>query len=102
MTHWLVIGGERKTMKQELEQWKNLKQYINNYPESEVIIYLKSAGDIYSRVVKLKCKQNYQELDLDCNGGDKSIKHLDYRPSGIELCNWNVDEFIESLEKVTA
>jgi len=92
-THWLGVGGIRKTLLEEDQQWKNLKYYIDNYPESTVTIFFKETGrDLFEKIVKLECDQNYQNLELDCNSGfNTSFRHLSYKPKGLEICKLSLD-----------
>ena len=92
-THWLGVGGIRKTLHVEDQQWQNLKYYIDNHPESKVMIFFKETGkDLFEKIVKLECNQNYQNLDLDCNSGfDTSFRRLSYKPKGIEVCKLSLD-----------
>ena len=51
---------------------------------------------MFAIFIRLECEQNYNDLDLDCNSMfDGSIKHLNSKPSNIELCNKPIDWFIE-------
>jgi hypothetical protein len=95
MIHWLQLGGKNISLKNEEKQWNNLKQYINTYKDSKITIYQKTTGDIFCRIIKLECNQNYNDLDLECNSGyNYSIKHFNGRPSNIELCNIPFEYFI--------
>ena len=94
MTHWLQIGGTRVSQKAEDRQWNNLQEYLSDYPESKATIYLKETGDLFCKIVKLECNQNYRDLDLYCNGGDGSAKHLNHKPNDLVLCKLQIDYFI--------
>jgi len=94
MIHWLEIGGIRIGMKDEDKQWNYLKKYLSEYPESKATVYFKDS-DLFARVVKLECKQNYRDLDLHCNScSNSSIKHLNHKPQNIELCKNQLDYFL--------
>lgn len=96
MVHWLQIGGIKCSIDCENKQWQNLKEYLIKYPESKVEIWKKCTGDMFAIFIRLECEQNYNDLDLDCNSMfDGSIKHLNSKPSNIELCNKPIDWFIE-------
>ena len=102
MTHWLEIGGTRISTKNEDMQWDHLKKYLSEYPESKATVYIKNTGDLFATVVRLECKQNYRDLDLECNSGsDGSIRHLNYKPKNIELCRMQTDYFF-NRERATA
>ncbi len=92
--HWLEIGGIGIDMKDEDNQWDRLKKYLSEYPESKATVYNRNTGNLFARVVKLECKQNYRDLDLDCNSmSNGSIRHLNYKPKNIELCKVQIDYF---------
>jgi hypothetical protein len=92
--HWLEIGGIRINMKDEDKQWDHLKKYLSDYPESKATVYIKNTGDLFARVVRLECKQNYRDLDLECNScSDCSIRQLNYKPQNIEICKKQIDYF---------
>jgi hypothetical protein len=94
MTHWLQAGGMRVSQKAEDRQWNNLQEYLSNYPESKATIYLKETGDLFCEIVKLECSQNYRDLDLYCNGGDGSLKHLNHKPNNLTLCKLQIDYYV--------
>lgn len=97
MVHWLEIGGINKTKEEELEQWNNLNEYLRKYNDASYEIYCKNTGDIYKRVVKLKCKQDYNSLDLDCNSlFNDSIKRLSNKPTGIERISKDIYFFLSA------
>jgi hypothetical protein len=94
MVHWLQIGGIKSSMKNEDIQWANLKKYLEEYPESKAVVYIKETGDIFCKVVKLECSQNYNDLDLDCNSMfNGSIRHLNHKPNDIALCRLQLDYY---------
>jgi hypothetical protein len=94
MTHWLVIGGTRIRAEHEKKQWDNLKEYLEQYKDSKATVYLKTTGDMFVRIVKLECDQNYKDLDLDCNSCfSGSIRHLNSRPNNIELSRMQIDYY---------
>lgn len=95
MIHWLKFGGYRVSLKSEAKQWLNLGEYLQKYPDSKATVFIKTTGDMFEKVVKLECCQDYQELDLDCNSMfDGSIRHLNSRPGNIEPSKKPVDYFI--------
>ena len=99
MIHWLQIGGIKTSKESEDKQWRNLNKYLEDYPGSEVTVFLKNTGDVFARIVKLKCNQNYRDLDLDCNSCfDGSIKRLAYKPKDIFISKKQFDCFISRLE----
>lgn len=92
--HWLEFGGIRIAMKDEDKQWDYLKEYLSKYPESNATVFIKNTGDLFARVVRLECKQNYTDLDLLCNSmSEGSIRHLSYKPKNIEICKKQVDYY---------
>jgi len=95
--HWLGIGGINIKLTDERKQWIALKHYLNKYPDSKITIFNKVLGrDLYERIVKLECMQSYDDLDLDCNSGfNTSIRHLDYKPKGIEICKMQIEGFLQ-------
>jgi hypothetical protein len=94
MIHWLQIGGMRVSQKAEGRQWDNLKKYLSDYPESKATVFLKETGDMFCRIIRLECNQNYRDLDLDCNGGDGSVRHFDRKPNDLSLCKIQIDYFV--------
>jgi hypothetical protein len=99
MTHWLQIGGMKVSQKAEDRQWNNLQQYLSDYSESKATVYYKETGDIFCRIVKLECNQNYRDLDLYCNGGDGSVRHLDYKPKDLALSKLQLDYFVNRSKR---
>jgi hypothetical protein len=96
MVHWLRIGGMKLSTKSEQKQWNSLKEYLNNYPGSKIIVFNKNTGDAFAKIVRLECDQTYKELDLDCNSCyDTSIKHLSSKPADIEVCKMQLDYFVK-------
>lgn len=94
--HWLQFGGMKLKTSSERKQWSNLKEYLEKYPESKASIFLKNTGDVFARIVKLECSQNYNDLDLDCNSlFDGSIKHLNYKPNMSDLSESNLEMFMK-------
>jgi hypothetical protein len=94
MIHWLQIGGIKE--RNENKQWDNLSEYLNKYPESKIEVWVKFTGDMYAKFIKLECNQTYHDLDLLCNScSNGSIKHLNNKPSNIELSSHSGDWFIE-------
>ena len=57
MIHWLQIGGMKSSLDNEQKQWNNLKQYLNDYPNSRAEIYYKTTGDMFARFIRLECEQ---------------------------------------------
>lgn len=97
MIHWLQIGGIKEHY--EHKQWENLKEYLNKYSESNIEVWVKFTGDMFAKFIRLKCNQNYCDLDLDCNSGFKgSIKHLNNKPNNIELSIHSRDWFINCYD----
>jgi hypothetical protein len=93
--HWLQIGGMRVSPENERKQWSNLKKYLEIYPNSKAVVYHKDFGDMFCRVVRLECLQNYRDLDLDCNSLSKgSIKHLNYKPQDINETRVTIDYYL--------
>ncbi len=98
MVHWLQVGGRYYSLEREQKQWVNIGQYIKNYPNSKVTVFVKNTGDLFARIVKLECDQNYNDLELDCNSGfDSSLKRLDRKPQDIEICNHQFEYFINRI-----
>jgi hypothetical protein len=94
MTHWLIIGGTRIRAEHEKKQWDNLKGYLKQHKGSKATVYLKTTGDIFCRIVKLECDQNYNDLELDVNSGfSSSIRRLNSRPNNIELSRMQLDYY---------
>lgn len=98
ITHWLQLGGIKTRLDNEKKQWSNLVEYNKNN-ECEITIYKKNTGDMYATIVKLMCNQKYNDLELDCNAGDGSIKHLNSRPNNIDICKKQLDYFTEEYTK---
>jgi len=95
ITHWLQLGGMNIGSENEKKQWNNLIEYVKNN-ESEIIVYNKNTGDIYSKVIKLICIESYNDMDLDVNSNfDGSIRHLNSKPKNIEICRKQLDYFQE-------
>jgi hypothetical protein len=98
MIHWLRIGDSKLTKQAELKQWENIKDYLEKYPISKTIVYVKNSSDVFAKIVKLECEQSYDELDLDVNSGfNGSIRYLNSRPSDIELCKLQIEHFLSKL-----
>ena len=100
MTHWLQVGRMMDSKKTENAQWKNIQEYLNEYPESKATVYYKETGDVFCKIIKLECNQNYNNLDLDCNGGDRSVKHFEHKPSNIVLSKLQLDYFLNKIKNV--
>ena len=94
MVHWLQVGGMRTSLKNENRQWENIQTYLEEYPNSKATVYYKETGDLFCRIVKLECKQNYRDLDLDCNSGDGSVRHLNYRPNDLTESAVQIDYYV--------
>jgi len=100
--HWLEVGGMRFTVPDENVQWKHLKDYLTKYPDSKITVYNRNSGDLCARVVRLECKQKYNDLDMDCNSGfTHSIRRLAYKPKNIELCRVQSDYFFNRSEEAS-
>jgi hypothetical protein len=95
MTHWLHLGGMKLSCTEEQKQWDNLNKYIKTHKNCKATVYNKTTGDMFCRIVKLECNQNYNKLNLDCNSMSiGSIRHLNSRPNNIELCKMQLDYFV--------
>jgi hypothetical protein len=94
MTHWLQIGGIKIRSEYEIKQWYHLKEYIEQHEGSKATVYVKTTGDMFARIIKLECDQNYNELDLDCNSCfSGSIRHFNGRPNNIEISKLQLDYY---------
>ena len=98
MVHWLQVGGMRTSHKNEVIQWENIKTYLDEYPNSKATVYYKETGDMFCRIVKLECGQNYQDLDLDCNGGDRSVRHFDHKPNDIKVSAMQLEYYLDQIK----
>lgn len=77
MVHWLGIDGKNEKMK-----WAQLKWYVENHP-CEVKVYSKVYGD-FLYVVRLKCNQCYNDLDLEVDSSsDLSMFRYYRKPKGL-------------------
>lgn len=98
-THWLQFGGMKIKTDYERQQWDHLKEYLEKYPDSNATVYLKDTGDVFARIIKLECSQNYNDLDLDCNSCfNGSIKHLNYKPNLNNLSVSKLEHFIKVMQ----
>ena len=77
MVHWLKFNFADK------EAFKLLKEYADKY-DCEMTRYYSDTNLFYD-YVKLNCKQNYNDLDLDCNSFSSPIYHLQRKPSNLTL-----------------
>lgn len=99
MIHWLVIGGYNYNKEEEKNQWSKLNEYVENN-NSKLEIYLKDTGDVFARVVKLICNENYDELKLDVNSSfEGSIRRLSSKPRNISKINKDINYFINYSSK---
>lgn len=98
MVHWLLVGGIRKTPSEEQKQWQNIKEYLEKYPDGKITIYWQDTN-IFNKIVRLECKQKYNDLDLDCNSFfSGSIKHLDYKPKNLKLSKFqDINHYIKCV-----
>lgn len=91
MVHWLEIG---KFSDNEKKQWQSLNKYLTKYQESKATLFYKN-NSFDGNIIKLECKQNYNNLDLECNSFfDGSIHHLERKPRNISLSRLQVDYFV--------
>lgn len=96
--HWLELGGIKVIDENEKKQWRQIKGYLEKYPESNATVYLKDTGDVFKRFVKLECSQSYNDLDLDCNSMlNGSIRHLDHKPNSNEISETRLEHFIKVM-----
>ncbi len=81
--HWLKIDGMWDTTRIS-KAYKNLKEYLEKYPESKITSYIPTKGFLLDQYFCLECKQNYRDLDLDCNSMfDGSLIRLKRKPCNI-------------------
>lgn len=76
--HWLKINGYRS----EERQYKEIDNYLKNYPNAKATIYLYEY-DMFDKAVLLECEQNYNDLDMDVNTCSHPLRRLTQKPKNI-------------------
>ena len=79
--HWLKINGS-VISRDESRQYREIQSYLDRYPDSVATIYLYEAN-LFDRVVKLECNQNWNDLDLDANTGSHRLRRLTRQPNNL-------------------
>lgn len=82
MIHWLIYGGLGCHKSQQEQQLLELFHYFLKYPESNMKAYFKDTEDVYAKVIRLKCNQTYDDLELDCNSCG-TLRRVIYKPKNI-------------------
>ena len=75
MIHWLIYGGMHCGRGQK-KQAAEIYRYLKEYPSSSIKVYFKNTGDVYAKVIQLKCHQTYDDLDLDIDSGCESLRNV--------------------------
>ena len=79
--HWLKIHGMGST-RNELKQYQEIQSYIDRYPDAKATMFLYDYN-LFDRVVKLECHQNWNDLDLMANSMSHSLQRLTQKPNNI-------------------
>lgn len=88
MIHWLGIDDCCSGMK-----WGQLKWYVDHY-HCETEIFIKTVGDLL-HVIRLKCDQNYNDLNLEVNSWDPwSIFRYERKPRGLVKSPNSLDFYV--------
>lgn len=79
--HWLKVDGYAK-MEEVAEQFQSIEEYLKNHNESNAMLYQYDSGS-FSLVVRLECRQCYNDLDLDVNSFSTRLERLSSKPKNI-------------------
>jgi hypothetical protein len=89
--HWLKINGTHS----ELRQYKEIDEYLKNYPTAKATIY-QYDYELFNRVVLLECEQNYNDLDMNVNTGSHPLRRLTQKPKNISSPReFEIPEYIQ-------
>lgn len=78
--HWLKISWRVSGSK----EWHELRNYIENYPNSKITVFNPVYGNIFTKFFCLECDQSYNDLDLACNTMSNNLIHLERKPANLE------------------
>lgn len=79
--HWLKIDGYAK-LEETAKQFLEVEKYLAKYKESSAMLYQYDSGT-FNWIVRLECKQCYNDLDMDVNSFSTSLERLSSKPKGI-------------------
>jgi hypothetical protein len=79
--HWLKINGMAPATDEAL-QYREIQNYLKEYPDAKATMYLYDY-QLFHRVVKLECHQNWNDLDLNANCGSHVLTRLSQKPGNI-------------------
>ena len=80
-THWLKINGTTTT-KEEAKQYQEIEKYLRTHKNATAEIYLYEFN-LFDRVVKLVCDENYTNLDMEVNSFSNRLRRLSGKPKNI-------------------
>lgn len=79
--HWLKIDGYANS-EEIARQFQSIEEYLKNHINSTAMLYQYDSGSFYW-IVKLKCEECYNDLDLDVNSFSTRLKRLRAKPKNI-------------------
>ena len=78
--HWIELNGYLKS-EDEAREINQLLSYIEKYPDTEIEVYTKRSG--WDTVLRIKCNQDFNSLDLDVNSFSSELRRKERKPSNI-------------------
>lgn len=79
--HWIKIDGYSK-LEETASQFLAIENYLNAYPNSNAMLYEYDSGS-FNWIVRLKCEQCYNDLDIVVNSCSTNLKRLSSKPNHI-------------------
>lgn len=92
--HWIKIPAMASS-----KDIMKLYEYTQKYNDAKVEVYNKSTGNLFDNIFRLTCHQNYNDLDLDCNTNNNSIRRLKNKPKNIIKSIVDFSVFVSYLGK---
>ena len=79
--HWLKINAFVPT-NNEVRQYVEISDYLSRHPEADAEIFHYNYL-ICDRVVRLRCNEKWNDLDINANAGSHSLQRLSRKPKNI-------------------
>ncbi len=79
--HWLKIDGYAK-LEEVAKQFQSIEDYLKDNVGSNAMLYQYDSGS-FNWIVRLECKQCYNDLDLDVNSCSTRLERLSSKPKNI-------------------
>lgn len=78
--HWIELNGYLGS-EDEAREINRLLTYVEKYPDTEIEVYAKRSG--WDTVLRIKCNQDYNNLDLDVNSFSSELRRKKRKPSNV-------------------